>query len=65
MPEQEQERLLTVAEAGSLLHLERHAIYMLIKGGQLQALRVGYHYRFLPQDLRDYLERGKVQKEAP
>lgn len=60
----ESENLLTINEACAYLRIGRAAIYLLIKAGKLTPVRVEYRYRFLPQDLRDYLERGKVQKET-
>lgn len=49
--------LLTVQEVASVLHISRSLIYMLVRDGDLVAVRIGRAVRFLPEDVRDYLRR--------
>ena len=60
----DQDQLMTPPEACRMLQVSLPTLYRLVNQRQLQAHRVGRQLRFMPQDLRDYLERGKVQKEA-
>ena len=53
------EPLLTVNAACSVLAVSRQTLYRLIRRGELHPSRVGERLRFRPDDLRDYLERGR------
>ena len=60
----DQEQLKTPLEACRMLQVSLPTLYRLVNQRQLQAHRVGRQLRFLPQDLRDYLERGKTQAQG-
>lgn len=52
----------TTAEVSHILHYSRNSIYGLIKRGELRAVRISSHeYRISGDDLRDFVERNKVQ----
>ena len=53
------EPLLTVSAVCGLLAVSRQTLYRLIHAGELHPSRVGERLRFLPADVRDYLERGR------
>jgi excisionase family DNA binding protein len=53
------EPLLTVAQCCELLQVSRQTLYRLINSGELEPVRVGRHPRFVPADLRAYLERHR------
>jgi excisionase family DNA binding protein len=50
------EPLLTINAAAAFLGVSRRQIYTLLERGELPHVRVGERTRFLPADLRDYLE---------
>lgn len=53
------EPLLTIDATASFLAVSRRQIYTLLQRGELPHVRVGQRTRFLPADLRDYLERHR------
>jgi excisionase family DNA binding protein len=53
------EPLLTINGAASFLAVSRRQVYTLLERGELPHVRVGERTRFLPADLRDYLERHR------
>ena len=53
------EPLLTVKAAGNVLAVSRQRLYRLIHAGELHPSRVGERLRFRPDDVRDYIERGR------
>jgi excisionase family DNA binding protein len=59
------EPLLTVAAVCGLLAVSRQTVYRLIRAGELHPSRVGERLRFVPEDVRDYLERNRVAVEVP
>ena len=52
--------LLTVNDVALALVVSRDSVYRLIRNGELTPVRVGTRLRFQPDDLRDYLERGRA-----
>jgi len=58
------EPLLTVGDAASFLGVSRRQVYLLVERGQLPTVRVGQRIRFIPEELRAYIERGR-QELAP
>jgi excisionase family DNA binding protein len=54
------EPLLTInGAAASFLSVSRRQVYTLLERGELPHVRVGERTRFLPADLRGYLERHR------
>ncbi|MCZ7536359.1 MAG: helix-turn-helix domain-containing protein [Acidimicrobiia bacterium] len=49
-------RLLTVREVADAIRVSTMTVYRLIKGGDLQAIRVGKHFRIRETDLGSYLD---------
>jgi excisionase family DNA binding protein len=58
------EPLLTVDDAATFLAVSRRQVYLLLDSGAIPAVRVGTRLRFVPGELRAYLERGR-QEQAP
>jgi len=54
MPEEE---TLTIKEVARFLRVHQNTVYALIKGGSLEASRVGRQYRIKKTDLMNYLNR--------
>jgi excisionase family DNA binding protein len=57
----ELEVLLTVSRVCDVLCVSRPTLYRLVRRGELRPTRVGDRLRFLPSEIREYLER---QREA-
>jgi excisionase family DNA binding protein len=55
-PERTLEPLLTIDAAAAFLSISRRQVYTLLERRELPCVRVGERTRFLPQDLRAYLE---------
>jgi len=53
------EPLLSIGGAASFLGVSRRQIYTLLERGELPYVRVGQRTRFIPADLRSYLERHR------
>jgi excisionase family DNA binding protein len=53
------EPLLDVAAASVFLGVSRRQVHRLLKRNELPAVRVGKRTRFIPADLRAYLERHR------
>lgn len=53
-------RLLTVREVADAIRVSTMTVYRLIKGGDLQAIRVGKHFRIREADLGRYLDERVV-----
>jgi excisionase family DNA binding protein len=53
------EPLLTINAACGVLQVSRNTLYRLVERGELHPSRVGERLRFRPDDVRDYLERGR------
>jgi excisionase family DNA binding protein len=50
---------MTVAGAAEYLAISRRQVYLLLDRGELPAVRVGTRIRFVPAELRSYLERHR------
>ena len=53
------EPLLTVGAVCDLLVISKQTLYRLMAAGELKPTRVGDRLRFIPADVRDYLERHR------
>ena len=53
---------MTVADAADFLAISRRQVYVLLDNGELPAVRVGTRIRFIPSELRAYLERHREAK---
>jgi excisionase family DNA binding protein len=53
------EPLLTVDETAAYLGISRRQVYLLLDTGAIPAVRVGTRLRFVPGELRSYLERHR------
>lgn len=53
------EPLLDVREVARILGISRDGVYKLIGEGELRPARVGERWRFLPDDVRAYLDRHR------
>ena len=54
------QNFLTVQEVSELLRLSVLTLYKYIKGGQLEAVEFGGHYRISQSSLESFIERHKV-----
>jgi excisionase family DNA binding protein len=59
------QRLLRVSEVAFAMRISTMTVYRLIKGGQLDAIRVGKNYRIRAAELDRYLRDGVVGAETP
>jgi excisionase family DNA binding protein len=53
------EPLLTIDATAAFLGISRRQVYTLLERRELPCVRVGERTRFLPEDLRAYLERHR------
>jgi excisionase family DNA binding protein len=53
------EPLLTIDATAAFLGISRRQVYTLLERGDLPHVRVGERTRFMPADLRAYLERHR------
>lgn len=53
---------MTVADAATYLAVSRRQVYLLVKRGHLPCVRVGERIRFIPAELRAYLERNREEQ---
>jgi excisionase family DNA binding protein len=51
---------MTVADAAGYLAVSRRQVYLLIERGELPHVRVGERVRFIPAEVRRYLERNRT-----
>jgi excisionase family DNA binding protein len=56
------EPLLTVDQTATYLGISRRQVYLLLDAGQIPAVRVGTRLRFVPSELRAYLERHREER---
>jgi excisionase family DNA binding protein len=54
------EQLWTVADVCALLRVGRNAVYTMAARRELPSIRVGNRVRFLPEDVRAWLERQRL-----
>lgn len=57
----DQIRLLTLAEAASLLHVSTRTLQRMIRNNDLPALKVGGQWRVRESQLTDWIERREGQ----
>jgi excisionase family DNA binding protein len=60
--------LLTVAEVGDWLKVSPSLIYQLVESGKIVVYRIGNGrgaIRFRPEDIEDYLDSCRIEKNAP
>jgi excisionase family DNA binding protein len=53
------EQLWTVADVCAFLRVGRNAVYTMAARRELASIRVGTRVRFVPEDVRDWLERQR------
>lgn len=53
-----EQRLLTVREVADVMRVSNMTVYRLIRGGELEATRVGRSYRIWEGDVDAYLAKG-------
>ena len=58
------EQLWTVREAADFLRLGRNAIYEMAKRGELPSVRIGSRVRFIPSEVRAWLQRQREPAAA-
>ncbi|MFQ5996604.1 MAG: helix-turn-helix domain-containing protein [Dehalococcoidales bacterium] len=54
--------LLTPEQVAQILQVHVLTIYNYIQRGQLDAVRLGRHYRVIPEDLTRFIESNRIQK---
>lgn len=57
-------RLLTVAEACSILRISRQLLYQLIRGNELKSLKVRKRRLFREPDLHTFIEQHLIEAET-
>ena len=58
------EQLWTVHEAAAFLRIGRNAVYGMVKAGELPSVRIGSRVRFIPGELRAWIEQQKNRTVA-
>ena len=58
------EHLWTVREVAALLRVGRHSVYEMAKSGEMPSLRVGARVRFVPEEVRAWLDRQRSPRAA-
>lgn len=62
-PTRQLPELLSIAEAARILRISERKVYLLVKGGELPAVRLGKRcLRFDAADLAAFVERSKTSK---
>ena len=56
------EPLLTIDATAAFLGISLRQVYTLLERGELPHVRVGKRTRFIPADVRDYLERHREER---
>lgn len=56
--------LYTVTEAADYLHVSRSTVYRLIEDGSLRGARIGQALRFTPDNIRELIALGSVDRGA-
>jgi putative molybdopterin biosynthesis protein len=57
-----EERLLNSEEVAEILHISRSMAYLLMKRGDLPAVRIGSSVRVRPEDLDEYIKTNAQQR---
>ncbi|HEY82261.1 MAG TPA: helix-turn-helix domain-containing protein [Dehalococcoidia bacterium] len=55
--------LLTPEQVAGVLQLHVLTIYSYIRQGKLDAIRLGRHYRIVPEDLKRFIESNRTRKQ--
>ena len=55
--------LMTVREVAEMMRVSNMTVYRLIKGGDLNAVRIGKNYRIRKNDVLNYLMRRSVRPD--
>ena len=58
------EQLWTVRECAAFLRLGRNAIYEMAERGELPSFRIGSRVRFVPAEVRAWVERQRAPSAA-
>ncbi len=53
--------LLTVEQVAEILQLNILTVYKFVRQGKLDAVRLGRHYRIMPDDLAVFIESSRVK----
>ena len=56
--------LYTVTEVADYLHVSRSTVYRLIEDGSLRGTRIGQALRFTPDNIRELIALGSVDRGA-
>jgi len=56
--------LLTPEQVARILQVHVLTIYSYIRRGQLDAVRLGRHYRIIPKELTRFIESNRIKKET-
>ena len=56
--------LYTVTEVADYLHVSRSTVYRLIEDGSLHGTRIGQALRFTPDNIRELIALGSVDRGA-
>ena len=58
------EQLWTARQAAQFLNIGRNAVYEMVDRGELPSLRIGSRVRFIPAEVRAWVERQKGPADA-
>ena len=58
------ENLWTVREVAEFLRVGRHSVYEMAKRGEMPSLRVGARVRFVPEEVRAWLDRQRAPRPS-
>ena len=56
--------LFTPEQVAGILQVHVLTIYSYIRRGKLTAIRLGRHYRIIPEDLMRFIESSRINKSA-
>ena len=56
--------LFTPEQVAGILQVHVLTIYSYIRRGKLTAIRLGRHYRIIPEDLMRFIESNRINKSA-
>ena len=52
------EQILTVSDVAKFLKIPQSSVYKLIHSGGLPAYKVGKHFRFVQDEVKDWVQQG-------
>lgn len=58
------EQLWNVRQAAAFLNIGRNAVYEMVDSGELPNIRIGSRIRFIPGELRGWVERQRAPAAA-